>query len=284
MLLQRPAPAKINLGLHILRKRPDGFHDLETVFLAIPWADHLTARPAPTPSPTCPDPALPTDEHNLCFRAARVLADHTATPYGAALHLDKHIPYGAGLGGGSSDAANTLRLLTECWDLDVPEADLHMLAATLGSDVPFFLGSEAAFATGRGEILTPLRDPHIGAAYIFPFVLVVIAPAVHVSTAEAYGMIRPHDHNRPDLRALVCANNLARWRDALVNDFEGPIFEAHPVLGTLKAGLLEAGAGYAAMSGSGSALFGVFEDAHAAQAAAEAARRAGHRVWWGRVV
>ena len=277
VILKRQAPAKLNLGLHVLRKRPDGFHDLETVFLRIPWADVLTVRPSRHVGLTCSDPSLTTDETNLVMKAALRLAEAVGVEQGAALHLDKRLPHGAGLGGGSSDAAASLRLLADFWTLDLPDETLHRLALALGSDVPFFLGPAAAYATGRGEILTPLRDPATGAAYRMPYALVVVVPPVRVSTAAAYARVRPHATARPALRALVASNDLARWRAELVNDFEKPIFEEYPEIQTVKEALLEAGAGYAAMSGSGSAVFGVFEGE--AQAVAEAARRKGHRVW-----
>ena len=275
VILKRQAPAKLNLGLHVLRKRPDGYHDLETVFLRIPWADTLTARPAEQITLTCSDSSLTTDETNLVMKAALALAEACGVAQGAALHLEKRLPHGAGLGGGSSDAAATLRLLADLWKLDVPEVTLHRLALALGSDVPFFLGAAAAHATGRGEVLTLLPD------YRLLFQLVVVVPPVRVSTASAFARIRPHDAHRPDLRALVTSNDLARWRTHLVNDFEAPIFETYPLIRTVKESLLEAGAGYAAMSGSGSAVFGVFEAEQQARAAAERARQAGHQVWWG---
>ncbi|HMB90771.1 MAG TPA: 4-(cytidine 5'-diphospho)-2-C-methyl-D-erythritol kinase [Rhodothermales bacterium] len=281
VILKRLAPAKINLGLHVLRRRPDGFHDLETVFLRLAWADEITVRPTPQIMLTCSDAALTTDESNLVMKAARLLADEMQVEAGAALHLDKHLPYGAGLGGGSSDAATTLRLLADAWHLDVPEDTLHRLALTLGSDVPFFLGPEAAYATGRGEVLTPLRDPATGEVYTLPFSLVVVVPPVHVNTAEAYRGVQPNDTNRPDLRALVTSNYLDRWQRELVNDFEASVFAAHPAIQEVKEALLNAGADYASMSGSGSAVFGVFEDDAKATAAAEAARLTGHRVWHG---
>lgn len=279
-ILQGIAPAKINLGLHVLRKRDDGYHDLETVFLRIGWHDRLTVRRAPVLRLTCSDPTLPTDAGNLCWRAAQHLQEAFSVEAGAALHLEKHLPYGAGLGGGSSDAATTLRLLVDLWEIPATEADLHTLAAALGSDVPFFLGPEAAYGTGRGEVLTPLVDA-AGQAYAFPFSLVVVVPSVHVSTAEAYAGIRPNAAARPDLQALVASNDPARWQAALVNDFEAPIFARYPALGSLKAMLEAAGAGYAAMSGSGSAVFGVFEERAAAIAAAEAARLQGYTTWVG---
>lgn len=277
----RTAPAKINLGLHVLRKRADGFHAIETVFLRLPWHDRLTAEPADDLTFTCSDPSLPTDERNLCVQAARRLREALGTTQGAALHLDKTLPHGAGLGGGSSDAAATLRLLSDLWDADPGEALLRDLAADLGSDVPFFLISgPAAYATGRGETLEPLRGED-GAPYRLPFALVVAVPETAVSTAEAYAAVTPSETERPDLRTVVRSNDLARWRRELVNDFEPSVFARHPEIETLRGLLVDAGAGYAALSGSGSAVFGVFEDGGAAEAAAEAARQTGHRVWHG---
>lgn len=281
--LIRPALAKLNLGLHVLRRRPDGYHDIETVFVRIPWADRLTARPADTCTLTCSDAQLPTDERNLCMRAARLLAEHAGVRQGAALHLEKVVPYGAGLGGGSSDAAATLRLLADLWGLAVPAAELHALAARLGSDVPFFLGPPAAYATGRGERLAPLTDAATGEPYRLPFALVVVVPPVHVATAEAYRRVQPRADGRPDLRAVVRSNDLDRWRAALVNDFEAPILAAYPALQAARDALRAAGAGYVSLSGSGAALYGVFEDEPRAHAAAEAARLTGHRVWQGTV-
>lgn len=280
MILKRPASAKINLGLHVLRRRNDGYHDLETVFLRIGWADHLRFEAADTLTLTCSDPALSTNEHNLVMKAACLLAAEAGTMQGAAMHLEKHLPYGAGLGGGSSDAATTLRALSDLWRLDLSHDTLHDLAADLGSDVPFFLGTDAAYATGRGEHLTPLVD-EAGATYVLPYALVVVVPPVHVATAEAYGHVRPSEANRPDLREVVLSNDLARWRAELVNDFERPVLAQYPAIRAAKALLLDAGAGYAAMSGSGAAVFGVFEAVTHASAAAEAARQTGHRVWHG---
>ena len=279
--MERRAPAKVNLGLHVLRRRSDGYHDLDTVFVALPWHDTLVVGEAPEGIAfSSSDPDLPTGDDNLVVRAARALAAHTGSTRGAALYLDKHLPYGAGLGGGSSDAAATLHALAEFWGVDVPDEELHALAATLGSDVAFFLDPRPMRATGRGERLAPLLLPD-GSSYALPYPLVVVAPGVHVSTAEAYRLVRPRDTDRPDLGALVASNDLARWRRELVNDFEAPVVAAHPALGAVRAALVDAGAGYASLSGSGSAFFGVFEDAAAATAAAEALRLAGHRVWSG---
>jgi len=280
--LSRSAPAKINLGLHVLRRRGDGYHDLETVFLRIGWADVLQVSPDDSLRFSCSDPALPIDESNLCVRAARLLADHAGLLPSAAIHLEKTVPYGAGLGGGSSDAAATLVLLDALWNLGLEASSLHALATRLGSDVPFFLGPTAAYGTGRGERLAPLVDA-AGAPYRSPFTFVVVKPDVAVSTADAYRWIVPNETARPDLRTLVASNDLDRWRCDLVNDFEAPVFERYPVLQSVRDGLREDGAGYAAMSGSGSAVFGVFESAEAARISATRWTQAGFHGWCGSV-
>lgn len=277
-MLERLAPAKINLGLHVLRRRADGYHDIETVLHRIAWADRITAEPADRLAMTCTDPALPTDDRNLCMQAARRLREAFGVEQGAALHLDKRVPYGAGLGGGSSDAAATLQLLDELWGLDATPAKLHRIAAQIGADVPFFLEEGAALATGRGEVLTPLRDA-AGDSYCMPFALVVVVPDVHIATPDAYGTVQPDADDRPDLAALVRSNDLARWRAELVNDFEVPVLEAYPDVRAVKEMIQDAGADYAALSGSGAAVYGVFENAASARSAAERARTAGQRVF-----
>lgn len=276
-LIQRRAPAKINLGLHVLRRRADGYHDVETVLLPIGWADELSVGPAAPFAFTCSDPSLPTDERNLCVRAARALAAEAGIKPRGALHLEKRVPHGAGLGGGSSDAAQALGLLRDFWGVRVEDEALHALAARLGSDVPFFLHDEAMLATGRGERLEPLASE----SYRLPFALTVVMPPVQVATAEAYALVRPRNQRRPDLRDLVQSNDLSRWRRELVNDFEAPILARHPEIHGARRNLLDAGAGYAALSGSGSAVFGVFERGADAERAAAAAEAVGLRVWVG---
>ena len=271
------APAKLNLGLHVLRKRPDGFHDIETVFVSIGWRDRLGFSPAGSFSFTCSDPALPTDEANLCVRAAVDLARLAGVEPWGTLHLDKAIPHGAGLGGGSSDAVATLRLLSEAWQLDLPAGALHSLAADLGSDVPFFLHDQPMLATGRGELLQPLAS----GGYELPYPLAVVMPPVQVSTAEAYRLVTPSDERHIDLVETVRSNDLPRWRRELVNDFEAPIAARYPEIAIERDRLTTAGAGYAAMSGSGAAVFGVFDTESAASAAAESARQRGLASWWG---
>jgi 4-diphosphocytidyl-2-C-methyl-D-erythritol kinase len=288
MPLVERAPAKINLGLHVLRKRPDGYHDVETVLHRLDWADTVTAQPAETLSMTCSDPTLPTDEENLCMQAAHRLAEACDVTRGAELHLEKRVPYGAGLGGGSSDAAATLRLLTRLWDLDPAPKQLHDVARGIGSDVPFFLhDAPAAYATGRGDDLTPLYgndDP-----YRLPFPVLVVVPPVRVETPTAYGQVTPHEEDRPGLPDLVRSNDLAQWQSALVNDFDGPITEAYPEVAAAQSWLDDEGADYVSLSGSGGAVYGVFETVERAETAFDrgqereeqmylmAGERAGHR-------
>jgi len=269
MPLVERAPAKINLGLHVLRKRPDDYHEVETVLHRIDWADTITAQPADTLSMTCSDPTLPTDENNLCMQAARRLANTCDGTAGAELYLEKRVPYGTGLGGGSSDAAATLRLLTRLWDLDPPSKQLHDIARTIGSDVPFFLhDAPAAYATGRGDDLTPLYgNDH---PYRLPYPVLVAVPPVEIATPDAYAQVTPHDDGRPGLPDLVRSGDLARWQSALVNDFEPSITEQHAEVAAARNWLHEAGAAYVSLSGSGGAVFGVFETNEQAETAFEA--------------
>ncbi|MEX0747066.1 MAG: 4-(cytidine 5'-diphospho)-2-C-methyl-D-erythritol kinase, partial [Rhodothermales bacterium] len=265
----------------VLRKRSDGFHDVETVFIRVPWADILRAETATTLRYSCSDPALPSGETNLVVRAARLLGDALGIEPRASIHLDKHLPTGAGLGGGSSDAATTLVLLNKLWRADA--TDLVSIGARLGSDVPFFLGPEAAYGTRRGEMLEMLMDPETREPYRPPFPLVIAVPAVSVSTALAYSLVTPKPERRPDLREIVLSNDLERWRRELANDFEGPVFEQFPAIAAVRNALSDSGADYVSMSGSGSAVYAFFEDDTTATAAAEAMRWSGHRVWHGRV-
>ncbi len=280
-MITKNAGAKINLGLHVLRKRADGFHDVETVFLRISWIDVLHVQRADELTMTCSDRALPTDGRNLVMKAARRLQECYQPAQGAHLHLEKRIPYGAGLGGGSSDAAATLRLLNEFWSLGLNDAQLARHALDIGSDVPFFLGPEAAHGTGRGERLDPLIDPQTDEPFRPSYPLVVAVPEIEVSTAEAYAMVTPQDQGRPDLREIVLSNDLLRWRRELANDFERPVLGAYPAVAELKTAMDSAGAGFSALTGTGAAVYGFFREHDAAAAAAEAFRRSGHRTWSG---
>jgi len=234
--------AKINWALRVTGKRADGYHDIETLFQTISLHDTLTFRMAERLSLTCHE--LVVDEANLILRAARALGSPPV-----AITLQKRIPVGGGLGGGSSNAAATLVTLAKMFEIRTP---LHDIALGLGSDVPFFLDGGTAYAKGRGEELTPL--PRVAAV---PLVLVM--PAVGVLTSEAYAMLR---RLSPPLglqryRAMIEQGLLDHAAD-LINDFEEPIFAKLQPLGRLKSRMLEAGAAWAGMSGSGSTIVGAF--------------------------
>jgi len=244
---------KINVGLQVLRKRPDGYHDIETVLYPCSLCDMLEIIPSPdgklsfTVSGT---EGVPGGEENLGMRAYRLLASaHRLPPI--HLHLHKRIPVGAGLGGGSSDAAFTLRMLNTLFRLGLPDERLMEYAGHLGSDCPFFICNKPCLATGRGEVFEAVHPDLRGMG------IVVVKPFVSVSTAEAYCWVAPF-HDRPPLSGLI-RRPVEEWKNCLVNDFEGPVYERYPEIQDIRERLYHLGAIYAALSGSGSAVFGLFE-------------------------
>ncbi|MCS6989013.1 MAG: 4-(cytidine 5'-diphospho)-2-C-methyl-D-erythritol kinase [Chloroherpetonaceae bacterium] len=268
---ERKAYAKINLALFITDKLPNGYHSLETIFAPINWFDTLWFSPSPTIELTCSNPSLPTDSTNLCVRAAQALRERCGVEKGIRIHLEKNIPFGAGLGGGSSDAATTLNYLNRHWGLNLSKDELARLALSLGADVPYFLAmSGLAFAEGVGEKLVDLRST-------FPFPIVVAFPREEVSTAWAYKNLRLSFPRRaPDCREAL--KNLietgdARFLSAFENDFEPLVESAFPVVKSLKRTFLEFGAIKAMMTGSGSAVFGVFGDEASAKRCCETLSR-----------
>ena len=250
--LRLAAPAKINLSLRILRRREDGFHELATRMVPLELCDHLTLTtitdaPAGTVRFTCGTPGVPDDESNLAVRAVRALEALTGPLPAVALHLEKHIPHGAGLGGGSSDAAAVLRGLDALFHLGLDLPTLSTAAAAIGSDVPFFLHGTACDASGRGEILTPLSPPPP------PLRLLLVKPPFGVPTPWAYQRWR----DSLPVPGLPC-DPVSAMGETFVNDLERPVFEKFPVLGHLKARLLASpGVAAALMSGSGSTVFAV---------------------------
>jgi 4-diphosphocytidyl-2-C-methyl-D-erythritol kinase len=278
--LKVEAPAKINLGLHVLRQRSDGFHEIETVMVRLGWFDTIEAKPAPDLSLTCSDPNVPAGNDNLCLKAAIALKLHFGVEDGAQLYLTKRIPSGAGLGGGSSDAASTLRVLSQLWHLSPRPGELEAIAAGLGSDVPFFLGPSPAIARGRGERITALAAED-GSAMHIPYSFVVVKPKPSVSTAEAYQWVTPSDEARINLVDLIRSCDIERWRRELTNDFESPVSSRVPEIDQARELLLRAGAGFAGMSGSGSAVFGVFKHREDAAAAQHLALSTGLVAWAG---
>jgi 4-diphosphocytidyl-2-C-methyl-D-erythritol kinase len=246
-------PCKINLGLHILSKQPDGYHSLETCFYPVPWTDILEIIPSSSFSFTSTGLEIAGNaEDNLCVKAYRMLQKDFRLGK-VAIHLHKILPSGAGLGGGSSDAASTLLLLNSIFDLRLTGDRLKSYAAQLGSDCAFFIDNKPMIGVGRGE---QLHETEITLAGKF---LVLIKPDIHVSTAEAYSAVVP---KMPE-QALrnVLAGGIQYWRENLVNDFEVSVFARYPQIGEAKKRMYELGAQYASMSGSGSSVFGIFDHA-----------------------
>lgn len=262
----RKAYAKINIGLQIVRKREDGYHDIDSLFHRIALHDTLSFRRAEQGvSIRCSDPSLPTDESNLCVAAALKLFESCAYDSGIAIDLDKMIPYGAGLGGGSSDAAETLLGLNEFLELGCDHSHLANIARTLGADIPYFLEQGSAYAKGIGDILTYFELP-------LPYLIVLVVPQIHVSTPWAYSQIR-FNPALPiiDLQKTVQSQstNPLVWVNKIRNDFEAVVFKQHEEIMRIKELLYRTGSEFALMSGSGSSVYGMFSDAAYAKESAE---------------
>jgi 4-diphosphocytidyl-2-C-methyl-D-erythritol kinase len=252
------AYAKINLGLHILGVREDGYHELETIFQEISVRDVITVAAQRSGIVVgCSNPAIPTDESNLAWRAAALMQKKAGISSGCIIQIKKNIPAGAGLGGGSSDAATTLKALNEIWGIDWPLHELLPLAAELGSDVPFFIRGGTALGRGRGEMLEPLTIPR---AYWG----VLIYPNLSISTKWVYENatfdLTKSLKNSKFYSLTSFVDALSDWDIRLTNDLEPVVFNKYPHLKQLAERFKQAGAFYAHMSGSGSAVFGLFLD------------------------
>lgn len=268
------APAKVNLYLRVVGKRPDGFHELATFMLPVPLFDTILARPAGNISLQCDDPSLPVDSGNLVFRAANLLAARHAPGRGAEIELRKRIPHQAGLGGGSSDAAAALVCLNRLWGLDLGRSELAALALELGSDVPFFLGNGPAWCTGRGEIMTPVEPA-------YRFNLVVVKPMEGLCTRQIFQLLGAEnlpgavgefpdpklkdDHtfqNALGQTAMALGNTLR-------NDLEVPSCQLLPSLEQIRKEMMSAGVLGVVMTGSGSAMVALAADASKAVSVAQ---------------
>jgi len=252
--------AKVNLGLHVIARREDGFHNLETLFYPVELKDALEIIPMHDDKALNRGkgyqlfqtgiPVQGNEEDNLVVKAWKLIASEKKIP-SIEIHLLKKIPFGAGLGGGSSDAAAMLQLLNETFALNYTDTELASYAARLGADCPFFILNRPALATGVGNLLEPvdLDLSHL--------TLVLVKPDIGVSTAEAYAMITPR---QPELSLReIISLPVSDWKEQLKNDFEVPVFKKHPEIVQIKMELYEIGALYASMSGSGSAVYGLFE-------------------------
>lgn len=246
--------AKINIGLNVVEKRPDGYHNIETVFYPIGLNDVLEIEP----SETCADYSFSSSgielggdpEDNLIIKAYHLLrSDYQFTP--VDISLIKQIPFGAGLGGGSSDAAFMLKGLNELFELKITPKKLEKYAAVLGADCPVFIKNKPVFASGIGNVFTPIKLKLKG------YFLLLVKPDIHVSTPEAYSLVKPE---KPQFSLVeLIQRPLIEWKDSIVNDFEKSVFAKHPEIETIKNAMYEMGAVYASMSGSGSSVYGIFE-------------------------
>lgn len=248
-------PCKINLGLSIIEKRPDNYHALETIFYPVGLNDIVEMVPNNLQSTpiefTSTGLSIPGDNaQNLCVKAYALLKNDFLALPNIKMHLHKVIPMGAGLGGGSSDASTILKMTNQHFNLGLDRNQLLQYAAQLGSDCPFFIFDTPCHATGRGEILTPFQTD------LSHYQIVLVHPNIHISTAWAFSQLMPHTKEKSI--ASIVAQPITTWKDELLNDFEKPIIEAHPIIGNIKNLLYEMGAIYASMSGSGSSLFGIF--------------------------
>ncbi|GHB51933.1 4-(cytidine 5'-diphospho)-2-C-methyl-D-erythritol kinase [Persicitalea jodogahamensis] len=248
--------AKINIGLNIVGKRPDGFHNLESCFYPVGWADALEILPQTdwhhqVVSFTSSGLSIPgNQDSNLCLKAYRLLAEDFALPP-VSIHLLKAVPIGAGLGGGSADAAFTIKALNQLFSLDISTENQQKYARSLGSDCAFFIENKPMYCFGKGDQFeeTSLR---LTGKWIL-----LVNPGLHISTAEAYSGITPRVPTQ-DLRELL-QKPIGQWRDFVKNDFEESLFKNHSVLPQIKAKIYDLGAQYASMSGSGSTVYGIFD-------------------------
>ncbi len=242
---------KINLGLHVISKREDGYHSIETCFYPVPWTDILEVIPSKEFTFTSSGSVIPgKDEDNLCVKAYQLLQKQfNLEP--VKIHLHKVLPTGAGLGGGSSDGAFTLRLLNSVFDLKLSTIQLKEHAALLGSDCAFFVEDKPMLGSGRGEELTELQLSLKG------YYLVLVKPDIHVSTAEAYAGVKPHQPDQTISEILTYP--ITEWKNFLANDFEKSVFKKYPSIEVIRKELYSHGAIYASMSGSGSSVYGIFQ-------------------------
>lgn len=247
--------AKINLGLNITEKRPDGYHNLETIFYPINLQDalevkHLEHSDAPYQIHLSGNAIEGDPESNLVVKAYKLLAEnHNIPPID--IHLFKHIPTGAGLGGGSADCAFMIRLLNEKFDLGLKMDEMERYAARLGADCAFFIRNTPVFAKGIGDIFEPVEFSLSG------YYIVLVKPDIFVSTRDAFALIRPHQP-KVSLKEII-TQPVETWKECMVNDFEDSVFQKYPEIAAIKDKMYDLGAVYASMSGSGSSVYGIFK-------------------------
>ncbi|MBU0529588.1 4-(cytidine 5'-diphospho)-2-C-methyl-D-erythritol kinase [bacterium] len=249
------AHAKVNIGLQVKDQRKDGLHNIHTIFQELELHDQILIEKQPRDwSIKINDSKIPTDKNNTCIQAYRAVKKQFPKIDGISIKLNKNIPSGAGLGGGSSDAAAVLKGLRELYDLSINNRELLEIAVKIGADVPFFILGGTQIGNGVGDVLSQINKPING------FYLLVI-PDIFISTAWAYKALKKHlkdDTDRPNFAHFLEGNNLSNT--IFDNDFERIVIPTYPKIGEIKEGLLKAGASYASLSGSGSTVFGIFDD------------------------
>ncbi len=246
------APAKINIGLRVIRKRPDGYHDIETIFYPIHLADEVEISIAARHefySNIHLD-----QEANLCLRALNLFCERTGVNAEVKIKVHKNIPIGAGLGGASSDAAAVLTGLQQLYNHPLSKIELFEIASLLGADVPFFLYGKPSYATRKGDILEPID-------FSISLPILLATPNISVSTPYAYSLVKPIENREESLKKIITtlSNNYRMYTSAIVNDFEDVVFPKFPILKKLKEAFYQNGALFALMTGSGSSIYGIFE-------------------------
>lgn len=249
--------SKINLGLNIVSKRDDGFHNLETIFFPLKLSDKIDFSKSDKFSFKSDNKTLNSDDNNLIIKAKIALEEYLGNPLNVNISLNKKIPIGAGLGGGSSNAASTLLALIKLFNLKLEKGVLNKIALSLGSDVPYFLNPVPSFAESRGEILSPIN------VYSDKFILLV-NPGIHISTKWAFGLVKPQAPNN-SLKTLIKNNqmDIDKIIEIASNDFENIVFSKYPEIKDIKDKMTQFGAIFSMMTGTGSTVWGLFDDEEA---------------------
>jgi 4-diphosphocytidyl-2-C-methyl-D-erythritol kinase len=259
--LKIKTPAKINIGLNVIGKRPDGFHNIETFFYPVKLYDYLTFRSSKSFKFNCNVEFLRNDPDNSIIKAKKILEATAKKKFNFTVDLQKNIPIGAGMGGGSSDGAAALISLNKIFKLNLSKQKLKELALKIGSDVPFFIDPKPGFAMSRGEVIQHLK-------FKIPYPILIINPGIHVSTKWAYQNISP---GKPRYRLfnlpLIQPDNFTTLKELVINDFEEPVFKKYSEIKDIKKSLYDLGAIFALMTGSGSTIFGIFENLTSAKKA-----------------
>ena len=244
--------AKINIGLNITSKRPDGYHNIESCFYPTPWNDALEIIPSSELKFTTSGLSIPgSEDSNLCLKAYHLLKEDFDIP-AVHIHLHKVIPMGAGLGGGSADGAFTLKLLNDLFELGISSKQLEVYASKLGADCPFFIDNKPKIVRGTGDVFSDCPIDLTGKT------ILIKNPGIHIGTKEAYANVIPKE---PLIRIEdILIKNISDWKDQVNNDFEESVFPSHPEIENLKNDLYNLGASYASMTGSGSTVYGIFEN------------------------